>query len=151
MFLIIDSELDLDCFTIAKETNIKTQGEGDIPIGFQRKLDETIPEIPQLWEDLPDYLMVPVAYKLFHNTYIKHFLKMTQIAYLGTLWLDNAKVYLNDFQIEGINGFTSILFEYDFKSNSWPKLYDISIRNVWEYVTKRTNMLSTFFHYNFKK
>ena len=144
MFLIIDSELDLDCLAIAGEANIKTQGEGDIPMELYEKLKEIIPDFSPKWTDLPNFVMVPVAYKLFHNTYITHFLRMTQIAYPGTLWLDNASVYMNDSQIEGIKGFTSILFEYDFKSNIWPKLYDISISQVWDYVTKKTNILKAF-------
>lgn len=144
MFLIIDSELDLDCFAIASDTNIKTQGEGDLPMELYEKIKETIPNFSPKWSDLPNVVMVPITYKLFHNKYITHFLRMTQIAYPGTLWLDNANVYLNDSQIEGIKGFTSILFEYDFKANSWPKLYDISISQVWDYVTTKTNILKEF-------
>ena len=108
MFLIIDSELDLDCFAIAGEANIKTEGEGDIPMELYEKLKETIPDFSPKWKDLPNVVMVPVAYKLFHNTYLTHFLRLTQIAHPGTLWLDNANVYMNDSQIKGIKGFTPI-------------------------------------------
>lgn len=143
-FLIIDSELDLDCLAIEKKANIKPSGEGDMPIELYERLKATIPDIPPKWNVLPGFVMVPVAYKLFHNTYITHFLRMTQIAHPGTLWLDKANVYLNDSQVEGIKGFTSILFEYDFKTNTWPKLQDISICQVWDYVTTKTNILREF-------
>lgn len=144
LFLTIDSELDLDLFKIAEDAKMETNGDGDIPIELYEKIKKTIPDFSPKWNDFPQVLMVPVMYKLLHKTYLKHFLRLTQIAHPGTLWLDDAKVYLNDSQIEGIKGFTSILFEYDFKSNNWPPIMELSISQVWNYVKNKTNILDEF-------
>jgi hypothetical protein len=143
-FLTIDSELDLDLLKIAEDSKMESNGDGDIPIELYEKIKETIPDFSPKWNDFPQVIIVPVAYKLFHNTYLKHFLRLTQIAHPGTLWLDDANVYMNDSQIEGIKGFTSILFEYNFKSNNWPPIMDMSISQVWNYVISKTTILDEF-------
>jgi hypothetical protein len=144
LYLTIDSELDLDLFKIAGDAKMESKGDGDIPIELYDKIKETIPDFSPKWNDFPQVFMVPVAYKLFHNTYLKHFLRLTQIAHPGTLWIDDANVYMNDSQIEGIKGFTSILFEYDFKSKNWPPMIDLSVSQVWDYIVKRTTILDEF-------
>lgn len=144
LFLTIDSEIDLDCFKIADEANIQSSGDGEIPEELYKSIKEKIPNFSPKWEDFPTIFMVPVAYKLFHGTYLRHFLIMTQIAHPGTLWLDDANVYMNNSKIESIKGFTSILYEYDFKNNNWPPLNDLSVGIVWKYIVEKTNVLDEF-------
>lgn len=119
-FLVIETKTEIDLKKVIEESDIKT------PFNIK-----------------PEFI-IPSYYKLIHKKCITHFLYMTQIAYPGSLFLDEAMVFSGDKQIDKINGISSVLFEYDFENNKWPNFETLSIKDVWNYVINKTTILKEF-------
>jgi hypothetical protein len=122
LFLIIDTSVNINLKEIIEKTQIKSSDTSDLP-----------PEV-----------IVLAYYKLIHKTYLTHFLRFTQIAYPGSLWLDNAVVYSKESLIDRVDGLSSVLSEYDFKESKWPDFDAPSIKDVWSYIVDYTNILNEF-------
>jgi len=122
LFLIIDTSLNINLKEIIEKAQIKSSGP----------------------DDLSPEAIVLLYYKLLHKTYLTHFLRFTQIAYPGSLWLDNGIVYSKEKLIDRIDGLSSVLSEYNFKESKWPNFNAPSINDVWSYIVDNTNILTDF-------
>jgi hypothetical protein len=95
-------------------------------------------------DDLQPELIVIPYYRLLHRTYLTHFVRISQIAYPGSLWLDDAVVYSDSELVDDIDGLSSVLSEYDYQASKWPIFDALSIKEAWSYIVDRTNILTEF-------
>ena len=91
----------------------------------------------------PELIVIPY-YRLLHRTYVTHFVRITQIAYPGSLWLDNAVVYSDSELVDDIEGLSSVLSEYDYQASKWPTFDTPTIKDTWNYIIDKTNILTEF-------
>ncbi|MBU1368039.1 MAG: hypothetical protein KJ754_07535 [Bacteroidetes bacterium] len=117
-FLIIESNITIDIEEIIEKAFIRESNPDDLQ---------------------PELIVVPY-FRLLYKTYLTHFLIFTQIAYPGTLWLNDAVVLFNNKKMDEINGISSVLSEYNYSESKWPKLENVTIDKVWKYLINKTNI-----------
>ena len=109
-----------------------------------QKIAEQFESNSEIEKQIKPKELVLAYFRLLYNAQLCHFLKFTQISHPGTLWLGEGFVYLNNKQIDKVEGISSTLFEHNYLKDSWPSKTNVSIIQVWNYILNKTTLFEKF-------